>query len=608
MKLSVRAGLSGVAAAAVALGLAEVVAVWTGPLSAPLLAVGGVVVDSVPAPVKDAGIAVFGVHDKTALITGTAILLAGYAWLLGLVARRSWRLALAGIALFGLIGVAAAVTRHDAGPLTALPSVVGAAVAVPVLGYLLSLAGARTRPVPSALAGAPGASVMPDSSAGASAPVEPSASGVPAASGVAGVAGVPAVSGVAGVAGVSGTSAMPDALAESGVGAAGGRRAGARADGPGEGGTQAAVGGPESAYPGGGDLVVPSRRRFLQVLGIAAGVAAVGGVGGRLLTSRRAVAAARAAVVLPPAVRQAPVTPANAQAPGAVAYVTSNADFYRIDTSLYPPQIDPAGWELRIHGLVRNPITLTWDQLLRRPMVERYVTLACVSNEVGGDLIGNALWLGTPIKALLDEADPLPDADQVVQRSIDGWTCGSPTAQLRDGRDALLAVGMNGAPLPVEHGFPARMVVPGLYGYVSACKWITEIELTRFADFDAYWVPRGWSAQAPIKTQSRIDTPRDGAGRRAGAVTVAGVAWAQHRGIARVEVQVDDGPWQAATLAGTVSTDTWRQWSWSWPATPGRHTLRVRATDTTGATQTDRTAPPAPDGATGRHTIDVTIE
>jgi DMSO/TMAO reductase YedYZ molybdopterin-dependent catalytic subunit len=337
-------------------------------------------------------------------------------------------------------------------------------------------------------------------------------------------------------------------------------------------------------------------------------VAAIGGVGGRLLTSRRAVAEARAAVVLPPAVRQAPVVPPNVQARGAVAYVTSNADFYRIDTSLYPPQIDPAGWELRIHGMVRNPITLTWEQLLQRPMVERYVTLACVSNEVGGDLIGNARWLGTPIKALLDEAEPFPDADQVVQRSVDGWTCGSPASVLRDGRDALLAVGMNGAPLPVEHGFPARMVVPGLYGYVSACKWITEIELTRFADFDAYWVPRGWSAQAPVKTQSRIDTPRDGTGRRAGAVTVAGVAWAQHRGIARVEVQVDDGPWQPAALAGTVSTDTWRQWSWSWPATPGRHTLRVRATDTTGATQTSTGAPPAPDGATGWHAIDVTIE
>jgi DMSO/TMAO reductase YedYZ molybdopterin-dependent catalytic subunit len=240
-------------------------------------------------------------------------------------------------------------------------------------------------------------------------------------------------------------------------------------------------------------------------------------------------------------------------------------------------------------------------------MVQRYVTLACVSNEVGGDLIGNALWLGTPIKDLLDEAQPLPGADQVVQRSSDGWTCGSPTAVLRDGRDALLAVGMNGEPLPVRHGFPVRMVVPGLYGYVSACKWITEIELTRFADFDAYWVPRGWSALGPIKTESRIDTPRDGAERKAGPVTVAGVAWAQHRGITKVEVQVDDGPWAPATLAPVVSADTWVQWSYAWPATAGEHTLRVRATDKDGQTQTSTPAAPAPDGATGWHSVQVTV-
>ncbi len=523
MNLSVRAGLSGAAAAAAALGVAEVIAVFTGPTSAPLLAVGGVVVDSVPAPVKDAGIAVFGVHDKTALITGTAILLGAYAWAVGVVALRSWRLALGGIALFGLIGVAAAVTRHDAGPGTALPSLVGAAVAVAVLRHLLSRAGAP----------APAERPVPVGAGGGTAPV---------------------------------TADEPE------------------------------------AYDG------DSRRGFLKAVGVVVGVAAVSGIAGRLLTGRRAVDAARGAVVLPPPAQPAPAVPAGAQAPGAVAYVTSNDDFYRIDTALYPPQVDPATWELRIHGMVRNPITLTWEQLLRRPMVERYVTLACVSNEVGGDLIGTARWLGTPIKDLLDEAQPLPGADQVVQRSVDGWTCGSPTAVLRDGRDALLAVGMNGQPLPVDHGFPARMVVPGLYGYVSACKWITEIELTRFTDFDAYWVPRGWSAQAPIKTQSRIDTPRNGAQRPAGTVTVAGVAWAQHVGIDKVEVQVDDGPWQPATLADTVSTDTWRQWSWPWQATPGSHTLRVRATDARGRTQTGSPAPPAPDGATGWHAVRITIE
>jgi DMSO/TMAO reductase YedYZ molybdopterin-dependent catalytic subunit len=379
----------------------------------------------------------------------------------------------------------------------------------------------------------------------------------------------------------------------------------------------AVVGEPMGARLGGAGVAVVDhvdtypergRRRFLKAVGIVVGVAAVGGIAGRLLTGRRSVSAARSDVTLPAAQSAAPAVPANAQAAGAVGYVTSNDDFYRIDTALFPPQVDPANWQLRIHGMVRNPITITWAELLKRPMIERYVTLACVSNEVGGDLIGNALWLGTPIKALLDEADPLPDADQVVQRSVDGWTCGTPTAVLRDGRDALLAVGMNGAPLPIEHGFPVRMVVPGLYGYVSACKWITEIELTRFADFDAYWVPRGWSARGPIKTQSRIDTPRDGAERPAGPVMVAGVAWAQHTGVAKVEVQVDGGPWAEATLAGTVSSDTWRQWSYRWDATPGQHAVRVRATDTRGNTQTSTPAPPAPDGATGWHSVTVAIE
>ncbi|WP_203761982.1 molybdopterin-dependent oxidoreductase, partial [Paractinoplanes deccanensis] len=355
------------------------------------------------------------------------------------------------------------------------------------------------------------------------------------------------------------------------------------------------------------DLDQNERRRFLKGLGLAAGLALVGGVAGRLLTARQAVKQARNEVVLPRPRQPVPVVPAGAQVPGVTPYVSANDDFYRIDTALYPPQVDPSTWQLRIHGMVRNPITLTWEQLLQRPMIERYVTLACVSNEVGGDLIGNALWLGTPIKELLDEAGPLPGADQVVQRSVDGWTCGTPTAVLRDGRDALLAVGMNGEPLPVDHGFPVRMVVPGLYGYVSACKWITEIELSRFADFDAYWVPRGWSAQGPIKTESRIDTPRDGAKRSAGTVVVGGVAWAQHTGITKVEVQVDDGPWAEATLAATVSVDTWRQWSYQWEATPGDHRLRVRATDRTGQTQTSTPAPPAPDGATGWHAVQVSI-
>ena len=560
MKLSSRAALAGLAAAGVALGVAELIAVLTGPLSSPLFAVGGVVVNNVPAPVKDAGIAVFGTHDKTALITGTAILLGVYAALLGVLALRSRLAAPIGIGLFAVIGVTAALTRNDAGLTAALPTLIGAVAAYFALRYLLQTA----------------------------VDAEPAPAETPAAVPV-GVGG--------GAAALSGSALLPGSAAPSGSAQHPGSAPSTRSAPPSR---SAPLVVSPSAYRGDG------RRRFLIGLGSAAGVAAVGGVGGRLLTSRRAVSAARSAVVLPP-VPPAPPVPAGAQVRGAVPYVTPNSDFYRIDTALYPPQVDPATWELRIHGMVRNPITITWEQLLQRPMVQRYVTLACVSNEVGGDLIGNALWQGVPIKELLDEADPLPGADQVVQRSSDGWTCGSPTAVLRDGRDALLAIGMNGEPLPVRHGFPVRMVVPGLYGYVSACKWITEIELTRFSDFDAYWVPRGWSALGPIKTESRIDTPRDGAERKAGQVVVAGVAWAQHRGITKVEVQVDNGPWASATLAPAVSADTWVQWSYPWAATAGEHTIRVRATDKEGQTQTSTPAPPAPDGATGWHSVQVTV-
>jgi DMSO/TMAO reductase YedYZ molybdopterin-dependent catalytic subunit len=499
------AALTGVAAAALALGVAELVAIVTGPRSAPVVAVGGVVVDGVPEPVKQFAIDVFGVHDKTALQIGTVVLLVAFAALIGLAALRVIWYGVAGIALFGVIGAVSAVTRYDAGAQAVLPSILGAVAA----GVLLVTTIRR--------------------------------------------AAVPA---------------GPDSPAE-----------GAEVD----------------------------RRRILTTSLGAIGFAAVAGLGGRWLSTQRDVSAARASVSLPAPASPAPAVPAGAdiRAPGLASYVTRNRDFYRIDTALVVPRVDPRSWQLRIHGRVRRSFTLTFDELLRRPMVERYITLACVSNEVGGDLISNARWLGTPVRDLLAEAGPLDGADQVVSRSSDGWTCGTPTAALMDGRDALLAVGMNGVPLPLEHGFPVRMVVPGLYGYVSACKWITELELSRFQDFDAYWVPRGWSQQAPIKTQSRIDTPRGKA--PAGTVTVAGVAWAQHRGVGKVEVRVDGGPWQEATLAGTVSADTWRQWYWRWAATPGKHTLTVRATDSTGVTQTAQEAPPDPDGATGWHSVQVTV-
>jgi DMSO/TMAO reductase YedYZ molybdopterin-dependent catalytic subunit len=351
----------------------------------------------------------------------------------------------------------------------------------------------------------------------------------------------------------------------------------------------------------------PGRRNLL--LGSLGAAALFAGVGRWLQNVRFDVSKSRAAVVLPPPAAPAPVKPVGSElgVPGLSPHITPNKDFYRIDTALVVPEIRAEDWKLRIRGMVDREIELDFAALTARPIIERDITLCCVSNEVGGPYIGTARWLGVPLADLLREAGVHPDADQLVSRSHDGMTIGTPTAVVTDGRDAMLAIGMNGEPLPVKHGFPVRMVVPGLYGYVSACKWIVEIEATRFADYDAYWVPRGWAPQAPVKTQSRIDTPKNMAKVRNGVVPIAGVAWAQHRGIEAVEVQIDDEPWQRATLADEDTVDTWRQFVLYWNARPGPHRIRVRATDKTGSIQTSKEADVAPDGATGWHTIAVNV-
>jgi DMSO/TMAO reductase YedYZ molybdopterin-dependent catalytic subunit len=351
------------------------------------------------------------------------------------------------------------------------------------------------------------------------------------------------------------------------------------------------------------------RRSFLVLAGGTAAVALLGAGFSRVLEGgSRAVAASRALVRLPMARTASTVSTASLDVPGITPFLTAPDDFYRIDTALVVPQVSTSDWRLRVHGLVEHPFAITFDELLRLPMVETLLTLTCVSNEVGGDLIGNQRWLGHPLRDLLARAVPRPDADMVLSTSADGWTAGTPLDVLTDpGRDALLAVGMGGAPLPVEHGFPVRMVVPGLYGYVSATKWVVDLEVTRFADFKAYWSTRGYSVRAPIKTSSRIDVPRSFAQVKAGTqVPVAGVAWAQDRGIAKVEVRVDGGPWQEARLAAQDNIDTWRQWVWMWQAESGNHQIEVRATDSTGSTQTDRRTPIAPNGSTGWHSVNVT--
>ncbi|GAA1481979.1 molybdopterin-dependent oxidoreductase [Gordonia sinesedis] len=344
-----------------------------------------------------------------------------------------------------------------------------------------------------------------------------------------------------------------------------------------------------------------TRRFVLTAAGITAGAVAVGALGRRLLADSARTIADRVALVLPRPASPAPPVPAGADigVPGATSFVTDNASFYRIDTALQVPRLTTADWRLRIHGLVDREVTVSWDELLAMPMTERFVTLTCVSNEVGGDLVGNARWLGVPMRDLLDRAGVRPGADMLLSTSSDGWTCGTPVSAVTDGRDALLVVGMNGEPLPIEHGFPVRQVIPGLYGYVSATKWVVDWELTRFSDAQAYWSTRGWSALGPIKLASRIDRPSDAGNVSAGEVVVAGTAWAEHVGVDRVEVRVDDGPWTAAELAADYSDDTWRQWKYSWQATTGDHRVQCRVIDNQGRVQTEAIAGPIPDGSTG---------
>ncbi len=494
---------AGLLAGACALAAAELVAGVTGSLGSPVAAVGGAVVDRTPVWLERFAISTFGQQDKAALQVGILVLTSAYACLVGVLAFRRMSLAMTAIAVFGALGAAAAVTRHQATWVDALPSLIGAAAGAASLQLIVR----------------------------------------------------------------SSTS-------------------------------QTAV---DASW---------DRRRFLLTSALlGAGAAVAAGLGRWLLGEQFDVSASRNRVRLPVPVSPAAPTPPTADlaVPDATPFITSNADFYRVDTALVMPGVPTEDWSLRVHGMVDRELTIDFADLLGRPMVERYITLACVSNEVGGSLVGNARWLGAPLRDVLESAGVHDGADQLVSRSADGWTAGTPVSVVMDGRDALLAVGMNGEPLPQSHGFPVRMVVPGLYGYVSATKWLVDLELSTFDAFDAYWVRRGWAEQGPIKTMARIDTPRASGTPKAGQVMVAGTAWAPHLGIDAVQVRVDDGPWTAASLATDVSVDTWRLWTFDWAATPGSHTLQARATDGNGDVQTGRREEPFPDGASGWHTVVVTV-
>ncbi|GIG50515.1 molybdopterin-dependent oxidoreductase [Dactylosporangium siamense] len=524
--MRIRAALSGVLAAGAGIATGELFAALVVPAAGPVVGVGGVIIDATPTPVKEWAVRTFGTNDKPLLLTGIAAGLVVFAAIVGVLGLRRRVYGLAGAALLGLAGAAAAASRPAAGLLDGLPSLLGGAVAAGALLLLLRR-----------LAGFPAAA--------------------PAAAAVGAVEGVGAVGAVGAAGGVEGDERRPARLLD--------------------------------------------RRAFIGTAAIVGAGAAVAGVGAAALhaAGRSAADRSRESIRLP--------APASAAPPLPAGLITANRDFYRVDTALTVPRVDVGGWRLRVKGMVDRPLELSFDDLLSRPLIERDITLNCVSNEVGGPYVGTARWLGVHLADLLREARVRPGADQVVARSVDGMTIGTPLSVVLDGRDAMLCVGMNGEPLPLDHGFPVRMLTPGLYGYAGACKWVAEIELTTFSSYDAYWVQRGWAARGPVKTASRIDRPLPFARPAAGPVQVAGVAWAQGRGIAAVEVRVDDGPWQAATMLPSPTNDTWVQWRLDWAATPGNHLLRVRATDKTGAVQTPDRVTPFPDGATGWHSVSVTV-
>nr|WP_227870156.1 molybdopterin-dependent oxidoreductase [Streptomyces otsuchiensis] len=588
------AALSGILAAVAALATAELCAALVRPEARPVTAVGGAVIDRTPIAVKDWAIRTFGSADKLVLQIGILTLLALFAMAIGLLALRSLRLGAAGAACFGVFGAVTATGRPEGSAPDAVPSLVGGVAAVAVIVVLIRALRPVTGPVlvaPDAAGprpagdggGEPGGAARP------SVPADHEESAEPAPS-------------------------PEDGTQEDGTDADGTRqstRGGPAPDGEGVGTTSSPVTTRRVLAPF-------DRRRFLRAASVAAAASAGAGlVGQRLLRSGDAEAeAAREALTIPrPTDPAAPLPPgADLEVDGLSSFTTPNKDFYRVDTALRVPRLDATTWRMRIHGRgVERELELDYRDLLDRELIERDITLTCVSNQVGGPYVGNARWIGVPLAELLREAGVRPPseggpADQLVARSVEGMTLGSPVETVMDGRDAMLAVGMNGEPLPFRNGFPVRMVVPGLYGYVSACKWLSELELTTFDDFDVYWVERDWAAEAPVKTQSRIDTPRGFATIGAGTVPVAGVAWAQHTGIERVEVRVDGGEWQEAQLAPAPSEDTWRQWRWDWEAEAGSHRLEVRATDRSGETQTEERVGTVPDGATGWHSAVVTVE
>lgn len=543
-----------------------IVSVIVGGAPTPITAVGSRVIDATPCAVKDWAVKNLGTNDKPFLLTGIFTAIAVLAAITGVVAWRSRRAALALTAILGLVGLAAAY----ADPTTLVGTF--AKVAPAIVALLVSVGFLHLFTRHWTTAGQAGGQLA-DVPSGESESLVAVGAGSTAGSASTVSQGRRAT-----------TPPEPDYL----------RTPTARPKPP---------SGRENSAPAGFD-----RRAFLAAALASGAVAAVGVGASRAFGD--VGARSRSDIALP---RPSDAAPALTGAmsindvSGLTPYITPNSDFYRVDTALSVPQIDAGTWSLKIHGLVDKDLEISFADLLNMPLIERRVTLACVSNEVGGHYAGNATWLGVKISELLKQVGVNPDADAVKSTSVDGMTIGTPLQALTDDREAMIAIGMNGEPLPLAHGFPARMVVPGLYGYVSATKWLVDMEVTRFADFHAYWTDRGFDAEAPIKTFSRIDVPTSFAQLSTGKNAVAGVAWAQDAGIRGVDVRIDGGGWQPARLPRQDSINTWRQWVYEWEAGSGSHQIEVRATDQSGYTQTSRRVSPRPNGATGWHSVNVTV-
>ena len=574
------AALAGVVAVGLTFGVAELLAAlgtWLNILhtaASPLNSLGEAFIDLTPGWLKEFATKTFGLHDKDVLKAGMGLVIAIVAAVVGLTARRDRRIALGITGVLVVVALVAIFTRAGAGPLDALPVLIGAIVGAEFLWRVFRPVG----PAPE-VENAP----VPDPDDAATTPRGKTVR-------------------------VADQHPMIAAIQRLGLD----RRAFFRLTGLAA--AAAVVSGVLTRIIPNTAEVQASRDRAAEELGLTTGTApAATAAGTSPVAGSSSVAGASAAVPTSGAASTGlsrVVIPAAADLDinGLATYVTPSAQFYRIDTALTPPRLTAEKWALKVHGMVNKEIQLDYAALTKRPQIERAVTLTCVSNEVGGDLVSNAVWIGTPLGDLLKEAGPQSGADCVLATSVDGFTSTSPLDALTDGRDAMLAVAMNGEPLPIEHGFPVRMVVPGLYGYVSATKWVVDLKVSTFAAESAYWTQRGWSDHGPIKTSSRIDVPKDGSHFDVGhTVTIAGMAWAQHRGISKVEVKIDNGAWQTAELSEAFSKDTWRQWKLTWTATSGSHTLTCRATDATGAVQVSTVQDVIPDGATGYHSIGLSV-